>query len=317
MAVLVTGAGGLVGTRIVQKLLDRKETVICLDRDLRMGRLDHFIGEHQVMAVQADVTDLKAVVSIISGNDIDRVIHTAAILPPTTENDPLLGTSVNIVGTNNVFEASRVNGVKRVVYPSSISTYRDQSDYGDAELDEDAVQRPYSIYGATKLVNEFTAQAFSKNWGLDCRGLRIPAVLGHGRETGRTAAASQMISRAAVGEAFESPVPAEQCTAYAYVDDVAELMVQVAFSENLTRNVYCMPAHRASLGDIADKVRRLLPKAAISFLPATEGFIQINRLNGARLIKDLGYQGLALETCILAHINEARRERQLPTLGPT
>ena len=102
------------------------------------------------------------------------------------------------------------HGVRRVVYPSSISTYRDQADYGDAVLDEDSEQLPFSVYGVTKLANEFAARSYTRNTGLDCRGLRICTVFGHGRLTGRSAAASAMISSAAVGEAYRCPVIAKQ-----------------------------------------------------------------------------------------------------------
>jgi UDP-glucose 4-epimerase len=315
MSILVTGAAGLIGSNIVRQLLDRGDAVVGLDRNLRTGRLDDLMSERRITALEVDITDVAAVTAAVAENGVDRIIHTAAVLPPVTEEDPVLGYSINIGGTNNVFEAARRTGVKRVVYPSSIATYSDQSDYGDVVLDEESRQKPFSLYGVTKLANEFAARAFTAQHGLDCRGLRIGTVFGHGRATGRSAAASAMISSAAAGEPYVSAVPPEQTSAYVYVDDVATFMVQTAFAVSLTRDVYCVSAHTASLGEIADTVRELLPGAEIAFSPDARGFVQINRLSGARLERDAGYTPPPLRQRVRDQIDRVRRERQLPPLG--
>ena len=61
MAVLVTGAAGLIGSIIVRNLLARGEAVIALDRDLATGRLDEPIADRTITAVQIDITDAAAV----------------------------------------------------------------------------------------------------------------------------------------------------------------------------------------------------------------------------------------------------------------
>lgn len=314
MSVLVTGAAGLIGSQIVRTLLGRGENVIALDRMLSTGRLDDLMNDEKIVVLEEDVTNLEPLETIIRANDVKQIIHTAAILPPTSEEQPHLSYKVNIGGTNNIFEAAHRNGLKRVVYPSSIATYGDQSDHGDAVLDEESMQRPFSLYGVAKLANEFAARAYTRNTGLDCRGLRICTVFGHGRLTGRSAAASAMISTAAVGGAYLCPVTAAQTSAYIYIDDVAEYMVQLAFSDSLSRDIYCASAHRISLGGIADEVHALLPDADISFAPNAPGFEQINRQSGARLEHDLGYRMPTMQQRIRDQINVARRERQMPPL---
>jgi len=314
MTVLVTGAAGLIGTAIVRNLLARGENVVALDRTLNTGRLDDLLTVDAVTAVQADITDTQALDGAVAKNGVSRIIHTAAALPPASEDNPRLGFDINITGTNNIFDVAVAHGVARVVYPSSVSTYRDQSDYGDAVLDEESLQNPFSIYGVTKLANEFAARSYTRNAGLDCRGLRICTVLGHGRLTGRSAAASAMISQAAVGTPYICPVTAEQTSAYIYVEDVADLMVRTGFAEGLTRDVYCVGSNRASLGDVAELVRDFLPDADITFAPDAAGFPQINRMSGARLEADLGFQMPALADRVRHQINVARAERQLPPL---
>jgi len=315
MTVLVTGAAGLIAARIVHKLVDQGEQVVALDRVSSQARLEDLQAQGQVQTVEADVTDLSAIETAIADNQVDRIIHTAAILPPASEEDPRRSCDVNIGGTNNIFDAASRLSVERVVYPSSIAVYGDQSDHGDAVLNEESPRFPFSLYGAAKQANELAAHAYLTNMGLDSRGLRICTVFGHGRVTGRSAAASAMISAAAVGEPYVSPVIAEQTSAYIYVEDVAECLIRLAFATALERDVYCVPTHRVSLGEIADKLRAILPDADIAFAPDATSFEQINRMDGTRLERDLGYTPPPLEDRIRHQIDVARQERQRPPLS--
>ena len=82
MPVLVTGAAGLIASGITRKLVERGETVIALDRISPRCRLEDLLEDGKIKAVEADVTDRSAIVAAISENGVDRIIHTAAVLPP-------------------------------------------------------------------------------------------------------------------------------------------------------------------------------------------------------------------------------------------
>ncbi len=273
MTVLVTGAGGLTASRIVHKLVEQGEEVLALDRVSPLSGLEELQQRGKVRVAEADVTDLSAIETAILDNQVSQIIHTAAILPPTSEEDPSRGCDVNIGGTNNIFDAASRLRVKRVVYPSSIAVYGDQSDYGETVLNEGSLRFPFSlaIWGG-KQANELAAPAYLANTGLDSRRLRICTVFGHGRVTGRSAAASAMISAVAIGEPYVSPVIASQTSAYIYVEDVAECLIRLAFATRLERDVYCVPTHRVSLGKIAEKLRAILPDAEIASAPDAAGF---------------------------------------------
>ena len=315
MTTLVTGAAGLIASRVVRNLLSRGEATIALDRVINSGRLNDLIDDSSLKIEEVDVSELDALDALCDRHAVNRIIHTAAALPPTSETEPYLGYKVNIGGTSNVFAAAHRHGVERVVYPTSIAVYGDQSDHGDAVLNETSPTKPFSLYGTAKLANEFLARAYTANYGLDCRGLRICTVFGHGRLTGRSAAASAMISSAAISEPYACLVTPEQTSAYIYVEDVAELMVQTAFAEGLSQEIYCVPTHRASLREIASTVSSVLPDAQISFMPDASGFEQINRMTGTQLASDLGYKIPPLETSIRHQIDTARLERQLQPLS--
>ena len=196
MTVLVTGGGGLIGSRIVRRLLARGETAVSLDASDDQPRLEGERDNPKLRLAAGDIRDYDRLLALMRAQKVERVIHMAALLVPLTEREPAIGFSVNIAGATNVFEAARHGGVRRVCYATSMSTYGDQAKYGDAHVDEESERYPYSLYGYAKLINEETAKAYTRNFGLDTRGIRIAMVFGHGRITGRSSAMSRIISAA-------------------------------------------------------------------------------------------------------------------------
>jgi nucleoside-diphosphate-sugar epimerase len=315
MTVLVTGGGGMIGARIVRALLARGETVVSCDMAADQPRLDSERENPTLRRVAGDVRDGDRLRALMREHKVERVIHMAALLVPLTEDEPAIGFAVNITGATNVFEAARHSGVRRVCYATSMSTYGDQSKYGAAAVDEESERHPYSLYGYAKLINEETAKAYTRNFGLDTRGIRIASVFGHGRLTGRSGAISRMISAAAVGARAVSDVAAEQEAPLIYVDDVAECMARLCVAENLTLPVYAGLNVLATVQAAADIVRRYIPDADIRFAPDAVTYLTVKKMDGTRLERAIDYRLPPLERRVLDHINEARAERQMPPVG--
>jgi len=253
--------------------------------------------------------------ALMREHKVERVIHMAALLVPLTEDEPAIGFAVNITGATNVFEAARHSGVKRVCYATSMSTYGDQSKYGDAFVTEESERYPYSLYGYAKLINEETAKAYTRNFGLDTRGIRIAMVFGHGRVTGRSSAMSRVISAAAIGTPAVSDVAATQAAPVVHVEDVAEIMVRTCFAENLQLPVYAGLNHRATVQDAVDIVHRYIPGADIRFDPDAVSYQTIKNVDCSRLEAAIDYRMPSFERRVLDQMNEARAERQMPPLG--
>lgn len=118
MDVLVTGGSGFLGSYVVDVLLDRGYAVKIVDRKQpRQSKVDF---------LNIDVTDFEAIMEAIRG--VDVVYHLAAVADiEEAQQRPLNTVKVNILGTANVLEASRISGVKRVVLASSVYVY---SKYG-------------------------------------------------------------------------------------------------------------------------------------------------------------------------------------------
>lgn len=310
MRVMVTGGGGLVGAKIVRRLLAEGLDVVSLDVSAHQPRLAALAGDARLVRIGCDVRDAAAVQDAIRDTGVDQIVHMAALLGPTTENEPALGFAVNVVGAANVFEAAGRAGVARVCYATSVAVYGDQSEYGEATVvDEGSHRNPYSLYGHAKVMNEETAKVVARDSGLDIRGLRIAAVFGHGRATGRSSAISRMISAAAVGEGAMSDVAATQPAPVIYVDDVAECMTRLCLAERLAHPVYCGPSQIVTVQDAVDAIRRWIPEAELGFEDGAATYPSILRVSDARWAAEVGYAPPSFGDRVRDQIEEARAVR--------
>ncbi len=171
---LVTGGAGFIGSHLVDALLARDARVRVLDNfaTSRRENLAHVLD--RVELVEGDIRD--ADVCRRASNGIEVVFHQAALgSVPRSMKDPSTTFAVNVLGTVNVFAASRESGVRRVVYASSSSVYGDSEKLPKREGEEG---RPLSPYALSKGVGEETASVFARCYGFETVGLRYFNVYG-------------------------------------------------------------------------------------------------------------------------------------------
>lgn len=158
--ILITGAAGAIGSTLRAGMQDTY-ALLRLSDIRSLGKPAS--GEE---IVQADLGDLEAVHSLMSG--IDCVVHLGGV-PHEGPWNAILDN--NIVGTYNVFEAARLSGVKRVVFASSnhaVGYYRTREKIG---VDEPV--RPDSRYGVSKVFGEALGRLYADKHGLSVACLRI------------------------------------------------------------------------------------------------------------------------------------------------
>jgi len=186
MAVLVTGAAGFIGFHVCQHLLERGETVVGVDNlndyyavSLKQARLMRLEDKRGFSFVQADISDQAAMLALDAAHGpIDRVVHLAAQAGVRYSLDhPFVYAQSNVVGHLTILELCRnLDGLKHLVYASSSSVYG-----GNTKLPfsvEDRVDRPISLYAATKRADELMSFAYSDLYGIPASGLRFFTVYG-------------------------------------------------------------------------------------------------------------------------------------------
>lgn len=175
--VLVIGGAGLIGSHIVDGLVDAGAGQIRVLDNLVRGCRENLAeawARHPLVFIEGDIRDRALVAKAVGG--CDYVFHQAAIRITLCAEQPRECVDVLVTGTLNIFEAAAAAGVKKVVYASSASVYGPAEVYPTNER-----HHPYNnrtLYGFAKLMNEGIACHFFDHQGLASVGLRYFNVYG-------------------------------------------------------------------------------------------------------------------------------------------
>ena len=169
MRILLTGAGGQVGTDLIALLVARGHQVTGTDLSKAPAGLPPGVAW-----AQTDVTVAEEVFDAVKAAKPEVIHHLAAILSATGERIPFRAWRVNMDGTRNVLEAARLFGVRQVVFTSTIAAF------GPGLCDpvgNDVSMRPTTMYGLTKVAGELLGEYYATKWGIDFRGVRFPGLI--------------------------------------------------------------------------------------------------------------------------------------------
>ncbi len=122
MKCLVTGGAGFIGSHLVDRLLEDQHEVTVID-NFSTGRLENLAQQknnRKLAVIEADISDFDKIIPYFKS--IEAVFHIAALadIVPSIVN-PLGYYRANVTGTMNIAEASRLSGVKRLIYAASSS----------------------------------------------------------------------------------------------------------------------------------------------------------------------------------------------------
>lgn len=181
MNILVTGAAGFLGRRLIEALLqlgsltDRHgqlrpiSRIIAFDREPLQG-----MDDPRVQVKGGDITDDQVLASLIDA-DTDSIFHLAAVVSSQAEGDFELGMRVNFSATQRLLEQVRLLGTcPKWVMTSSVAVF------GGAlpdTVDDDQVWAPQSSYGTQKAMNDLLLADYSRRGFVDGRSLRMPTIV--------------------------------------------------------------------------------------------------------------------------------------------
>jgi nucleoside-diphosphate-sugar epimerase len=308
MSTLVFGATGFIGPRLIRKLIARGESVVGVDVNPGAAAFGNVPIGAPVM--RGDVTRFDDVMRTIVEVKPDRVINLAYGLG-AGEGNPHQVLLLDVLGMDNVFEAARLAGVKRVVYASSIAVSGQQSHFGERLVHEDDPVYGTSQYAMHKIINEFQARKYIKNYGMSIVGVRPANVTGPDKVRGSVDHVQLMVD-AARGKPVHLPKKGFM-RLLIHVEDIAEVFVRVLLAEKPRHEIYNSGGIPASLGELADIVRGFLPDAQITF--AQDGGREESGnylVDWSRLASEFGIEYPGLHTRVLEILNDVRREEGLP-----
>ena len=171
--ILVTGAAGQIGSDLVPALREQYggENVVAASYVTPLPEDVQSSGP----CTYVDVTDYDQVDRVMKEFDVDALFHMSSILSVLAEQDRPRAHRVNIDGLYNVLEAAVSNGLQRVVIPSSIAAFGDETPRDPTP--NDTIQRPTTTYGISKVFGELMGNYYSLKVGLDVRGVRLPGLI--------------------------------------------------------------------------------------------------------------------------------------------
>lgn len=303
MTVLVTGVAGFIGSHVAAALLARGDAVVGLDNlndyydpTLKDARIARLTGRKGFRFEKRDIATPGAVAGLLASEpSIDRVVHLAAQAGVRYSlTNPEAYIQANLIGHFNVLEACRHRaGLKHLVYASSSSVYG-----GNTKLPfavEDMVDKPVSLYAATKAADELMTHSYSHLFGLPATGLRFFTVYG---PWGRPDMSAYIFTRAILsGKPITVFNQGDMKRDFTYIDDIVA-GVLAALDRPPAASSGAAPHRRYNLGNhraedlmrfIAVIERATNHKAVIEFADMQPGDVKETYADIAAAQRDLGF----------------------------
>lgn len=273
MTTLITGGTGMVGSYVARNMIARGETPILYDRSPDETQTRDI--RDKVKIVRGDVLDLLGLIKVIKREKVDKIVHTAGALAVGATEDPLNAVRVNVEGGTNILEASRLMGVRRVVFTSTRLVY-DCTTVPSEPIREDYTKRTHGLYGVyatTKLACEYLGRNYSELYGLEFASVRFARVFGPGywnaESTPNTGARTlkDIIEKTLAGQSVTILRPKSRFDDWLYVKDAAMAVDLACTSPNLRHHAYNIgPGRMYEFDEVLRIVKRHLPRMDVTVL---------------------------------------------------
>lgn len=288
---IVTGCAGFIGSHLAERLLAAGHEVVGVDaltdyyaRDVKLRNLAGVLGDERFSFIEADLLHMDLPRLLRS---VDYVFHQAGqpgVRPSWRQNFELYLNN-NVLATQRLLEAAIDAGIKRFVYASSSSVY------GDAETmptPEDALPKPVSPYGASKLAAEHLCYLYWKNFGVPTVALRYFTVYGPRQRPDM--AFHKFIRAVEEGRALQVYGDGEQSRDFTYVSDAVEanLLAAEAPVEGQVFNIG--GGSRVTVNEVIRLIGRIVGKEPrVEHLAPEKGDVRHTSADVSRARAVLGY----------------------------
>lgn len=232
--ILVTGGAGFVGSNLVKILCKSYSAQVIVLDDLFTGNRN-FLNGLNVEFVHGSVEDQALVEELVK--KVDVVFHIAARNIIVSNANPREDLMVNVVGTFNVLEACKKNGIERLVYSSTASVYGNPK---YLPIPEDGNKSFLSFYSASKFSGEVYCQAFYEVFNVPVSVVRYSNVYGFNQLPSNPycGVIGKFIESSVKGDTIKIHGDGEQTRDYTFVDDAVEATIQAAINPRAIGQIY-------------------------------------------------------------------------------
>ena len=296
---LITGGAGFIGSSLSEKLIEQGNKVIAIDNfcdfynpKIKEDNVKKLIENENFKLYRKDIRDRQAIKEIFNENNIDIVMHLAAMagVRPSIEN-PVLYQEVNCMGTQNILEEMKEHNVKNLVMASSSSVY---GNCKEVPFREDmVVDYAISPYAATKKANEVMTHVYHKLFDINVIMLRFFTVYGPKQ---RPDLAINKFTRLMINNE-EIPMFGDGTTSrdYTYIDDIVDGIIKSCNYTLENKNVYEIlnlgNSSPVSLKDMINTIANVLnTEPKIRQLPMQPGDVERTYADITKAKELIGYE---------------------------
>ena len=319
MKILVTGGLGFIGSHVVLQLLKRNINVVVADlenknnKEKLLNKISSIGLKNLVTFEQLDITNRENLENIfLKHPNFNAIIHLAYGIGKICEDQPLLASKINIVGTTAMFDMVVKHRIKRLVFASSETVYGDkQSVYGSRAITENdftGIDNHFFTYGVMKLLNEFMAEKYIQKHGCSIAYTRPSVVFGYGRQNTALNWAEEFASNPALGKPVDLPFSINNKDNWIYVEDCAEQLVRLSLKDKLNFSCFNSGSQTVDGYELEKTVKKFIPEAKINFLEKETFTPLIDDQDDSRIRQEIDFHPRTFEEGVKCLIKEARGE---------
>lgn len=317
MTVLVTGASGFIGSRVVLNLGKREIPIVAADLDLGQNKsklekkyIDLGFKKNLLTFEKLDISNQDNIEDIFSKYGFDSVINLAYGIGTICENNPVLASKINIVGTTYIFEMIVKYKIRRLIFASSETVYgAKQSVFGNRaikETDYTGINNHHFTYGVMKLLNEYMAEKYIKKYGCSIAYTRPSVVFGYGRQNTAINWAEDFAAKPALGKVVNLPFSKDNTDNWIYVEDCAEQLVRLALKDKLNFSCFNTGSETINGHKLEATVKKFIPDADINFLEEKIHTPLIDDQDDSRIREEINFNPRSFEQGVKSLIEEVR-----------
>jgi UDP-glucose 4-epimerase len=268
--VLVTGGGGFIGSNLVKKLIKDGNSVTVLD-NFTSGYRSNLEPYPSLHIIEGDVRDKTAVGK--SMHNVEVVFHLAASVGNKRSIDnPLVDAEVNVLGTLQILEAARKEGVRKIVTSSSAGIF---GELKTMPIKEDHPVEPDAPYGCTKLCQEKLCLAYAKLYSIETICLRYFNVYGPNQ---RFDAYGNVIPifvfRMINNQSLQIYGDGEQTRDFVHVDDVIQANIKAAESNGVNGAFNIASGRSVTINNLVTIITKGNSSVKIEYCPERPGDVR-------------------------------------------
>lgn len=272
MRILITGAAGMVGRKLIARLAKdgtlRGQTISALDLHDIVTPAAPLMGGVEVALKTGDLAAPGAAEALVATRP-DVIFHLAGIVSGEAESNFDLGYRVNLDGTRALFDAVRLAGFSpRIVFTSSIAVFG--APFPEV-IPDDFQQTPLTSYGTQKLMSEALLSDYTRRGFFDGVGIRLPTICVRPGKPNKAASGffSGIIREPLAGQEAILPVPRSVVHTHASPRSAVNFLIHAAEIDGARvgpRRNLTMPGVGVSVGEQIEALGRIAGSKATSLI---------------------------------------------------